>query len=281
MFSQFSENVYALFSSPPFDWLVWFIFGSFAALTLAAIVLEWLVPSLRRYPKTPYLCLVNAYTAVTFCAFLTVGDLAPSAAVAALFWAAGYILYGFLCFAFREKNKKPARAPVASATQPVRSFGNAPLGNVRTGVAERQEATDRQITAAQPAAVQPVSAQPVVTVQPVATVQPNISVQPMVQPAVQPLSGFSGEEGKPPTAAADAAKRKGAQVKSGVRLEHAIKVTEKLLGMDLGNSDRQELEKLKNTLEVLRIKGVLTPAESEILNESFNMLLKLMAKYEV
>lgn len=67
--------------------------------------------------------------------------------------------------------------------------------------------------------------------------------------------------------------------KNNVRLEHAIAVTDKLLQKNLGKSDRQELEKLKNTLHVLKIKGSLTPAEGEILNENFNTLLKLMAKY--
>lgn len=69
--------------------------------------------------------------------------------------------------------------------------------------------------------------------------------------------------------------------KNNVRLEHAIAVTEKLLLKNLGKTDRQELEKLKNTLEVLKIKGALSPAEGEILNENFNTLLKLMAKYNI
>lgn len=69
--------------------------------------------------------------------------------------------------------------------------------------------------------------------------------------------------------------------RNNVRLEHAIAVTNKLLEKNLGKTDRQELEKLKNTLEVLKIKGSLTPAEGEILNENFNTLLKLMAKYNV
>ena len=69
--------------------------------------------------------------------------------------------------------------------------------------------------------------------------------------------------------------------RNNVRLEHAIAVTSRLLDKNLGKSDRQELEKLKNTLEVLKVKGSLTPAEGEILNENFNTLLKLMAKYNV
>lgn len=69
--------------------------------------------------------------------------------------------------------------------------------------------------------------------------------------------------------------------KSSVRLEHAISVTENLLRKNLGKGDRQELEKLKNTLAVLQMKGTLTPSESDILNDNFNALLKLMAKYNV
>lgn len=69
--------------------------------------------------------------------------------------------------------------------------------------------------------------------------------------------------------------------RSSVRLEHAISVTERLLQKNLGKSDRQELEKLKSTLSVLEMKGELTPAESDVLNEDFNALLKLMAKYNI
>lgn len=69
--------------------------------------------------------------------------------------------------------------------------------------------------------------------------------------------------------------------KSNVRLEHAISVTESLLSKNLGKSDRQELEKLKATLGALQTKGVLTPAEADILNDNFNALLKLMAKYDM
>ena len=58
-------------------------------------------------------------------------------------------------------------------------------------------------------------------------------------------------------------------------------VTDKLLTKNLSKPDRQDLEKLKNTLAVLQIKGSLTPIEAEILNDNFNALLKLMAKYNV
>lgn len=69
--------------------------------------------------------------------------------------------------------------------------------------------------------------------------------------------------------------------KSNVRLDHAINITDRLLLKNLGRGDRQELEKLRQTLTVLQIKGTLTPAEGDILNDNFNALLKLMAKYNV
>lgn len=73
----------------------------------------------------------------------------------------------------------------------------------------------------------------------------------------------------------------GSFARNNVRLDHAIAVTNRLLQKNLGKTDRQELEKLKSTFEVLKEKGDLTPAEGEILNENFNTLLKLMAKYNI
>ncbi len=67
--------------------------------------------------------------------------------------------------------------------------------------------------------------------------------------------------------------------RTNVRLEHALNLTEKLLLRELGRSDRSELEKIKSTLQILHNKGSLSAQEGEILNESFNALLKLMAKY--
>lgn len=68
---------------------------------------------------------------------------------------------------------------------------------------------------------------------------------------------------------------------SGVRLDHALSITEKLLLKNLGRGDRQELEKIKTALTVLKVKGTLTAQEGENLNETFNTLLKLMAKYDL
>lgn len=73
----------------------------------------------------------------------------------------------------------------------------------------------------------------------------------------------------------------GTFARNNVRIDHALAVTNKLLQKNLGKTDRQELEKLKNTFEVMKEKGDLTPDEGEILNENFNTLLKLMAKYNI
>lgn len=69
--------------------------------------------------------------------------------------------------------------------------------------------------------------------------------------------------------------------KNNVRLDHAMSITEKLLLKTLGKSDRQEVERMRSTFSMLQLKGVLSPAEGEILNDNFNALLKLMAKYNV
>ncbi|MGN0805829.1 MAG: hypothetical protein ACI4MC_02215, partial [Candidatus Coproplasma sp.] len=70
-------------------------------------------------------------------------------------------------------------------------------------------------------------------------------------------------------------------VQSGVRLDHALSIADKLLLKNLGRGDRQELEKIKTALTVLKVKGTLTAQEGENLNETFNTLLKLMAKYDL
>lgn len=68
---------------------------------------------------------------------------------------------------------------------------------------------------------------------------------------------------------------------SVVRLEHALSIADKLLLKNLGKGDRQELEKIKTSLTVLKVKGILSPQEGETLNDMFNALLKLMAKYDL
>jgi len=102
------------------------------------------------------------------------------------------------------------------------------------------------------------------------------SKRPRNIPEIQPQSLTSSPTVPPKPMRADVP-----AAKNGVRLEHALSITDKLLMKNLGKGDRQELEKLKSTLSVLRIKGTLSPEEAEMLNDNFNMLLKLMAKYNV
>lgn len=66
-----------------------------------------------------------------------------------------------------------------------------------------------------------------------------------------------------------------------VRMDHARSMTERLLKKPLGKADRAVVEKIYHDLDVLVRKGVLSPQEAEVLNEHFNTLLKLMAKYNV
>lgn len=204
MFSSSLKKFYAALAAIPTDALAWAVFSSFALITAAAFILNFKKPLARASSKRPYLHLVNAYTGLTLAVFLTDNGVGESVLCAALFWCAGYILYGALCFFSRPQNtRKTAISQAAVSSAPVR---------------EQLKTVQRESVPA---------------------------------------------------------------VRNNVRLEHAVSVTEKLLQKNLSKSDRQELEKLKNTLAVLRIKGTLSSAEAEILNENFNTLLKLMAKYNV
>ena len=58
-------------------------------------------------------------------------------------------------------------------------------------------------------------------------------------------------------------------------------LAQKLLEKELGRGDRQEAEKILSSLRFMQAKGELTPEDNESLNENFNALLKLMAKYSV
>lgn len=207
MFNNFLENLYNEAGKIPFDHIVWGAVGSFAAVYAACLILTLSVDRFRRLSKRPFLCLVNAYAALTLALFLIENDFTRSVFIAVIFWVGGYLLYGTLCLASAPRRARRAPPPAVM-----------------------------------------LSAQPVQLVQP-----PKSATVRAEYPAAR----------------------------NNVRLEHAVSVTDKLLEKNLGKGDRQELEKLKNTLAVLQIKGSLSAAESEILNENFNTLLKLMAKYNV
>ncbi|MDE6690531.1 MAG: hypothetical protein K2K04_01030 [Clostridia bacterium] len=100
--------------------------------------------------------------------------------------------------------------------------------------------------------------------------------------SVQPtVSNISVAQSRPVKPAQPAQVVPQPAVNSGVRLEHALSIADKLLMKNLGRGDRQELEKIKTALTVLKVKGVLSAQEGEALNEMFNALLKLMAKYDL
>ena len=208
MFSDLIDKLYNFIDGIPFDGLVWYVWGSYTAIFVSVFVLTLASRRFKAVSKRPFLCLTNAYAGVNLALYLSECGLAQSVMITALFWTAGYILFGLLCAV--SKQPKPEKREAAAG------------GTVVTGLPV-------QIQAAPP------------------------------KPVKQDIPA----------------------AKNNVRLEHAASVTEKLLSKSLGKTDRQELEKLKNTLAVLRIKGTLSPAESEILNENFNTLLKLMAKSNV
>ncbi len=202
MFTQFTQTVYNLAAKIPFDKLVLCTWGSYVVIFLITLVVSVKSARARATSKRPFLCLTNAYAAVTLALFLMKTELTQSVFAAVIFWVAGYLCYGILCALPQKK----------------------------------------AVHIYQPSAV---------------NIVPAANAEPPKPRADVPVA------------------------KNNVRLDHAVQVTDKLLSKNLGKSDRQELEKLKNTLAVMQIKGTLSTAESDILNENFNTLLKLMAKYNV
>lgn len=207
---DFFKSFYGWFDSLPFDTLIYFICGSYLAIFLIAFVATLSTRKFKAASKRPFLCLTNAYAAVTLAAFMLQCSFAQSIAATVCFWVVGYLLYGALCaFTKNYANRKAAITQTAVAETPI-------------------------------------------PVQPIRAARSDMQSQAQVPAA-----------------------------KNGVRLEHAVAVTDRLLTKNLAKTDRQELEKLKNTLAVLKIKGSLNPTEADILNDNFNALLKLMAKYNV
>ena len=207
---NFFKGFYSWFDSLPFDTLIYFIWGSYLAIFLIAFVATLASKKFKAASKKPFLCLTNAYAAVTLAAFMLQCSLAQSISATVAFWVVGYILYGALCAFTRSYAARKAKVTQAAVTETP------------------------------------------IPVQPIRAMRTDMQAQAQVPAA-----------------------------KNGVRLEHAVAVTDKLLTKNLAKTDRLELEKLKNTLAVLKIKGSLNPTEADILNDNFNALLKLMAKYNV
>jgi Ca2+/Na+ antiporter len=169
---------------------------------IATLILCALSQKFRYADKKPFFHFCNIFSALLLALFLSEAELSRAVAIACVFWAVCYVLYGILCAASRKRVKAEREfAPVFSALPSPQSKGSFTL---------------------------------------------NI-------PAA----------------------------KNSVRLEHALSIADKLLLKSLSKGDRQELKKMKTTLTILQIKGSLTPQEGEILNDNFNALLKLMAKYNL
>ena len=207
---NFFKDFYGWFDSLPFDTLIYFIWGSYLAIFLIALVATLASKKFKAASKKPFLCLTNASAAITLAAFMLQCSLAQSITATVSFWVVGYILYGALCAFNRSYANRKAKVTQAAVTE-----------------------------------------------------------TPIPVQAMRALRNDMPTQAQVPAA------------KNGVRLEHAVAVTDKLLTKNLAKTDRQELEKLKNTLAVLKIKGSLNPTEADILNDNFNALLKLMAKYNV
>ena len=180
------------------------VLGSYLAVFFATLILSFTSKKVKRADKKPFLCLTNAYTGVSLAALLLFAEFANAVMFAALFWVAGYLLYGLLIVvSLRRNGESAARGDKLASLMPIASPSPRPTHN--------------DVPAA----------------------------------------------------------------KTAVRLEHAATVTDKLLEKNLAKSDRQDVERMRNNIGVMQIKGALSPAEADILNDNFNALLKLMAKYNV
>lgn len=199
---EFFDGVIKGVQGAPLDALIIADLSAFGALFAIAALSCLFSERVRRADKRPFLCLSNAFTAITFAVFCTAFSVSSAAAFAAVFWLGGYLLYGILC-------------ALSSGRKGVKSERAADMGR------------------------------PIVT--------PERASVPVVAPAA----------------------------KNAVRLEHALSIADRLLMKNLGRGDRQELEKMKTTLSVLKIKGTLSAQEGETLNDIFNALLKLMARYDL
>ena len=101
------------------------------------------------------------------------------------------------------------------------------------------------------------------------------------RPEAQPQKVYTVQSMPISSARAQTVQAPAPAAQTGVRLEHALSIADKLLLKNLGRGDRQELEKMKTALTVLKVKGILSVQEGEALNDMFNALLKLMAKYDL
>lgn len=198
MLTDFFNGIYSAVASLTFETALYICWGAFALVFVCATLLTIFNSGVRAANKRPYLAFVNIFTAVTFALALTERELDFSVLVAAVFWCAGYLTYGFIVLLSRRKTRAAQNVAMPEFPPPALHF-----------------------------------------------------------------------------------KSSAAPANANVRTEHALSVTEKLLSKELGRGDRQEAERIKSFLSFMQAKGSLTPEDNERLNDNFNTLLKLMAKYKM
>ena len=67
---NFFKGFYSWFDGLPFDTLIYFIWGSYLAIFLIALILTLASKRIKAADKKPFLCLTNAYAAVTLAMFM-------------------------------------------------------------------------------------------------------------------------------------------------------------------------------------------------------------------
>ncbi|MCD7729585.1 MAG: hypothetical protein LUI60_06715 [Clostridia bacterium] len=223
--------------------------GAYAAVFLLALGFTLFNRGVRRADKRPFLAFTNVFTAVTFALMFTEKVLPLSVIVAATFWCVGYMLYGLLVLLGKRGrvNNRLLRYAVSENSVAGEKL-NENCHCERNGYAV--ECGNRSKGCR--------------------TSELDCHV------AKAPRNDMAAGE------ALNAVKySQGETLKSNVRLDHAVSVTDKLLAKELGRGDRQEAERIKTFLSLMQIKPELSPEENDRLNDNFNTLLKLMAKYNV
>lgn len=104
MFSDIFNKLFTFISTLPFDKMVYIIWGSFAAIFVLSFFACLLSSAIKKASKRPYLCLLNAYSALTIIVFLTKQPLNQALLATCVFWFLGYLSYGILCIFSRKSN---------------------------------------------------------------------------------------------------------------------------------------------------------------------------------
>ena len=71
MFSDLIDKLYNFIDGIPFDGLVWYVWGSYAAIFVSVFVLTLAFRRFKAVSKRPFLCLTNAYAGVNLALYLS------------------------------------------------------------------------------------------------------------------------------------------------------------------------------------------------------------------